>query len=445
MANGNGCGDTQNGGDGSVEPANPFTALNPHFGMLLGVEDLEVMQGYARGKMRLHNAWLHRAGVAWGLDVRFDARPDGTVLAVDPGLAVDGAGRELYLARTACVDIGQWFAKHQHDDGFSPVDAGDGAKRFSVEVVACFRACLDRPVPAVATPCEGSGADTAYSRLEETADLYLRPLPVEPPSPAPLPYPRLRVLFQIADDESGFPDVVAIRTGIQALAPADQPRAYLAAARQLAARDAIDLAPQEANGVRSLYPEDPGCVRLATITDVVVKPTADGGFTLVTPPPTPDVRVRPTLIATTTIQELLCGPVVAAMGGGSPPPPPPDAGGPRADPASVVMAAKRITFTTTSALAAASVDVAAFSVTAFDADDGWAVVDLRAASYDDGTKTVTLDLRETLPLGLVRLIIKGTGPEPILGADNVPFAGAKGGPPGGASDGCDFVFMTERS
>src|SRR4051812_44528537 len=110
-------GTTANGG-GDPAPANPFTALRPHFGMLLGVEDLDVLQGYARGKVRLHNAWLHGGGAVWGLPVRFEDRSGAKVLAVGAGLALDGAGRELYLGRTVCLDVGQWYEKHAGDAGF---------------------------------------------------------------------------------------------------------------------------------------------------------------------------------------------------------------------------------------------------------------------------------------------------------------------------------------
>ena len=41
---------------------NPFYSLNYHFGMLLGVDDFATEQAHHAGKMRLHNAWLHRSG-----------------------------------------------------------------------------------------------------------------------------------------------------------------------------------------------------------------------------------------------------------------------------------------------------------------------------------------------------------------------------------------------
>src|SRR4051812_43428320 len=102
-------------GDGLL-PANPYTALQFHFGMLLGVDDLEVSQAYPRGKMRLHNSWLHREGVVWGFNVRLNERNE---LAVSPGLALDAAGHELHLDREACVDLGKWYAKNKDDPAFT--------------------------------------------------------------------------------------------------------------------------------------------------------------------------------------------------------------------------------------------------------------------------------------------------------------------------------------
>ena len=45
--------------------------------------------------------------------------------------------------------------------------------------------------------------------------------------------------------------------------------------------------------------------------------------------------------------------------------------------------------------------------------------------------------------GHVRLIVYGTGPAPLLGANFAPLAGGVGGPPGTAHDGHDFVHMQE--
>src|ERR1043166_6574263 len=141
------------GQESGLLPVSPFTALQYHFGMLLGVDDLETAQAYPRGKMRLHNAWLHREGVVWGLDVAFN---DHRELMVKPGLAIDAAGRELHLDANVCCDLGKWYDKYKGDATFTFTDDGAGGKKFDAHVVARFRACLARPVPAIADPCAGT-------------------------------------------------------------------------------------------------------------------------------------------------------------------------------------------------------------------------------------------------------------------------------------------------
>src|SRR5262249_18432655 len=117
-------------------PDGPFTALRYHFGMLLGVDDFETEQRYHRGKMRLHNAWLHRAGIVWGLDV--ESLLDKRELRVQPGLALDPSGRELHLDVACCMDIGKWYDENGDDIEDKVVDE-DGTVHFDgrVEIVFC--------------------------------------------------------------------------------------------------------------------------------------------------------------------------------------------------------------------------------------------------------------------------------------------------------------------
>src|SRR5262245_40949897 len=215
------------GAEDGLLPVNPFNALQFHFGMLLGVDDLETGQAYPRGKVRLHNAWLHREGVVWGFNVAFN---DANELTVDRGLALDAAGHELHLDRLACVDVGQWYAVHKDDPGFTATDEGTG-KKFTVHVVARFKACLTRPVPAIVEPCAGAHTDTAYSRVFETVELLLRP---GPSTAKDRGYHRLRVLFQLEADSAAYADVKTVRQTIQALPPDQQPARYLEALRRFA-------------------------------------------------------------------------------------------------------------------------------------------------------------------------------------------------------------------
>jgi hypothetical protein len=418
------------GQEGGLLPVSPFTALQYHFGMLLGVDDLETAQAYPRGKVRLHNAWLHREGVVWGLNVRFNPRQE---LVVDPGLALDAAGHELHLDHQACLDVGRWFAKHKDDPEFTFTDGDAGTRRFTVQVVARFKACLTRPVPAIAEPCAGAENDTAYSRVFETIELLLRP--VRPPKDRG--YHRLRVLFELEPDSAPYADVQTERLAIQALPTHQQPAAYLEALRRFAAFDEIDLAPQAATATEpaSIFPEDPTEVVLATVADITVAPTAAGDWALVAPLPAPDVTVRPSHIATATIQELLCGPVftgVAADDGTQ-------ATGPTITKATLVEAS--VSMTVSRPLAKASLTPEAFSVTTFDAN-GWKTVAIRAVDLEaDGTITVRLD---EPPAGdMTRFIARGTGPTPLVAADDLAPLGAPGA--SGADEGVDFVKRFERS
>lgn len=418
------------GAENGLLPVNPFTALQFHFGMLLGVDDLETGQAYARGKMRLHNAWLHREGVVWGFNVSFNSRNE---LAVDPGLALDAAGHELHLDRQACLDVGQWYALHKSDPDFTFTDSGTG-KKFSVHVVAQFKACLTRPVPAIVEPCAGAQSDTAYSRVFETVELLLRPGPSKPKDPG---YHRLRVLFQIEPDSAPYADVKARRDAIQAMPLEQQPAAYLLALRDFAALDEIDLKPQAATATdsASIFPEDPTEVVLADVSDILVQPDASGNWVIAAPIPTPLVTVRPSHVATATIQELLCGPVLA--GAANPPAAP--TGPTVSDPQ---LSAQSITFKTSRAIAASTLDPKAFSVSDYSDSNGWSNIDIKAVSVaQDGSMLV--ELKEAPSGSLVRFIIKGTGPTPLLAADNHVPLYAPGA--SGADDGVDFVKMFTRS
>src|SRR4051795_5046880 len=128
-------------------PDDPFTALRFHFGMLLGVDDFETEQAYHRGQTRLHQSWLHGAGVVWGLGVSLDQ--DHSEVRVERGLAVDGAGRALHLDGPACLDPGAWLDVHDAEvERIDPPPAGADTA-FDAHVEARWASCLPRPVPAL--------------------------------------------------------------------------------------------------------------------------------------------------------------------------------------------------------------------------------------------------------------------------------------------------------
>src|SRR4051794_26819936 len=217
-------------------PEGPFTALRFHFGMLLGVDDFETEQSYLHGKTRLHNAWLHRAGIVWGLGV--DAVLDRRELRVAAGLALDGAGRELHLDVRCCMDVAAWYEAHR--DEANAVAREDGAVVFDGHIELAFCSCGTRPVPAIAGPCEGAEVDTAFSRTYETVAIRFVP----GPAPAPvLPYPRLRLLFGLDEGQelADRDEVIAAREDVLAQPTSAQALALLGYFRTFADRDVTEL------------------------------------------------------------------------------------------------------------------------------------------------------------------------------------------------------------
>lgn len=420
-------------------PLSPFKALHYHFGMLLGVDDFETEQAYHRAKMRLHNAWLHREGVVWGFDVKLD-QTRGEI-RVTPGLALDAAGHELHLEGEACLNLGEWFDKHKGDFTVAPDITNP---TFDAHVVIRFKACLTRQVPALMEPCDNAGTGTAYSRVCETVEILL--LPNQAPARV-YPYHRLRLLFgldqpRLKDNSTdNTPEDQAVLDevkNIQALPAAQQAAAWLAAFHRFAALDEIDLRPAiSEDGARILFfpgrDDDP--VVLADITGI--KLTTQNNSWVVSGG-TVDISVRPSHVATTTIQDLLCSPLPVA------PEPGAEDIGPRVEPGSVLLlTSKAIEFRVDRELHYASVKPAAFSVTWFDPARGWQKANILTASYG-GSETLTVNLELKSPVhGRVRLIVYGTGASPLLGRNLVPFAGAAGGPPGTRHDGHDFVYMKD--
>ncbi|HSC79551.1 MAG TPA: hypothetical protein VLC08_04295 [Chitinolyticbacter sp.] len=411
-------------------PNRPYQAVRYHYGMLLGVDDFETDQSYHRGKMRLHQGWLHGFGTVWGLGVSLAL--DAGEVRVAPGLALDGFGRELHVDVLQCLNLPAWYAEHQDDAELAPQVGEDGSITFTVHVVIRHLACLARPVPALIDTCAGGSSETAYSRVLETVELLLVP------GPAP-DWPRANHLWRLAqgldaarvDDEGDpLPDDQAVLDALAALAglpPEQAATAREELLRHAAIRDALAVVvgSDEDDVEAQLFTDGaPRDIVLAQLNDVVLNAAADtvtGGEV--------DNLVRPVLVAT---QSLQSGGTVAAS----------TTSGPQVDTAGVTLAGTTLTLPLTRALLLDTVKPAVLSSTRFVAGSGWEDFAATLTAAADGL-SLTVEFAADPAGNRVRVLLVGTGGKPILGDNFLPLYGGTGSTPGNdvdAAAGRDYVW-----
>jgi hypothetical protein len=419
-------------------PVNPFLALRVTFGMLLGEDDFRVLMGNPRGKQMLHSAWLHGRGVVWGMGVE----QEGDQLVVSPGLAVDGHGRELRLDVRWCKPLRKWAEEWQKAYPPGKEDAGRSRRTVTAWLLAEFGGCLDRPVPALADPCDVTRKHDDYSRVVESVRLLIRP---EPPY-LPHPYRRVRMLLglqPITDDSAGEQAADAIES-VNAANPPKRAVELLRQLRLLAARDATDWPPRPEEGEPppGMFPvtEREAGVVLARLSVEITEQDDCVGFGQVTVDP----DVRSVLIPTATIQELAAGLAPGVLGADTRE----DAGGPRLVTGSVHWSRgnSRVSFWVTKPIAPGSGESGIEVNSLSQAGRGWSPAHIDGVTLQDNGLRVVVELDNPPAYRWGRLLIRGTGPTPLFGRDPlVPFAGVEGGPPGTEHDGHDAAHVTDLS
>lgn len=398
-------------------PDNPQCAPNYHFGMLLGVEDFRAEQGFHVGRLRRHQRLLHGSGVVAGFPVTFDAASGE--LRVGPGHALDALGRDLMLEQSRCVSLPLWWAKHRDEEGFDDIEPG--TTLFSLDIVACYSACLDRPVPAIAEPCAGDSADIAHSRICETVVLKLVRPTASPAAPANLVQVWLGQAEPARDVEGELlPDHRWLSEALAALSSLSPPQR--ASARQTLLPEVLarSIAATSPFAPPSPAMEHPHCLRLARLDQVRILADGEGWRVELG-----ELRlgVRDSLLPTAMLQALVLHE------------PADIAAGPRVSSAS--LAGDRVALVFDHALAAASVAPAAFALSAFDATTGWTLLTVTATSIDDSdpaAPVVGLVLDQAPSGHLLRITVIGTGSAPLLGLDLIPAGAASAD-----SDGRDLT------
>jgi hypothetical protein len=433
------CCDGCAGGHGKSDLAvNPFVALRATYGMSLGEDDFSVLMGSPRGKLMLHQAWMHGQGVVWGLVPSVRDRHTGSSnlsqdVWVSPGLAVDGLGRELHSEADQCVPMTTWLDCHRDD-----TMATECSQTVRGVLVAHFAGCPFRLVPAIADPCDVTRRRNDYSRVAESVRFT-----VEDTWPEPKPtYRRVRVFLGLARPEAGDDEFLAARADVADAPRAMRPQRMLGYLRAFAARDVLDLEPAEEpdTGSPTLSPtlEEWSGVVLGTVKATLV--VGEGCTRLSSLAVTP--RPRQALLPTNVLQDLVCalapgliGPKGESAGSCG------DAGGPRLiSEVNWIVPRSEFTFDVSLPLAIGSqergVEVSSLS----DGARGWSREQVEEITLSEDAGTVTVRMNAPVDFETVRIIIRGTGRFPMVGANGVPFAGRKGGPPGSLDDGHDAVI-----
>lgn len=135
-----------------------------YFSKMMDVLQFEMEQSYHNDKRRLLNRLSVGTGVLCGLQV---GASNGT-LCVEPGVALDGLGREVMVPARYCID--PWQLR---DDCGKPLRELPRDKAQQVTLCLSYRECLADLAPVLITDCRGERSCEAGS-IVESFDLWIR-------------------------------------------------------------------------------------------------------------------------------------------------------------------------------------------------------------------------------------------------------------------------------
>jgi hypothetical protein len=117
------------------------------YGQQMDVPQFVMLRDYARLKQWLLNRLALGKGVLCGLDVTIDHDK----LCVNPGVAIDGLGREIIVPVRACVDP---FAPPEHGCCGEHEHPADREGRRFMTLWVCYRECLTDYAPVLVSDCD---------------------------------------------------------------------------------------------------------------------------------------------------------------------------------------------------------------------------------------------------------------------------------------------------
>ncbi|MGY1776790.1 hypothetical protein ACI8AV_13095 [Geodermatophilus sp. SYSU D00804] len=267
----------------SVTAPDPRKRVNYRLGLVLGEDEFRQDQVHHRERDHQGIRALHGYGTVSGLAVSYDETTGR--LHVQPGLAVDPAGRVICVPAEYCASLEAWLQESTAGDGVS----GGLPPSFPVHVVLCWTQCETDEVPIPVESCLPAEESRAASRLMDSFELRLT---FEPPP----------LVGEVAPGGPGgdLTDLVEELHGRPDVSGGSVPDATAVVA--LLREWAVERRPEVAAGRACLpVPAPDPCVLLATVgVDVVEEP---GGLRVAAA--TVDDSTRPVLVSTRLLQEAL--------------------------------------------------------------------------------------------------------------------------------------------
>ena len=120
-----------------------------YYGKLLDVSHFEIEQNYLNGKRWLMNRLIGGTGVVCGLNVSVDA--DGARLILEPGVAIDGWGREIVVPEASAP----FDPRALTDATGKPAGTLTGAGTVTISI--CYQECGIEPAPVLIASCNPQG------------------------------------------------------------------------------------------------------------------------------------------------------------------------------------------------------------------------------------------------------------------------------------------------
>jgi len=158
----------------------PFTRNHYFTGKLLVERDFREEQSYYIDKLRLHEQRLHGWGVVCGLKVtQADSEAcRNRFVCIEPGLAIDCCGHEIYVAEKDCTwDLTQTA-------GIKALVKNNDKDTHTLQICIRYKECPSEPIPVLYDDCGCDDTQCAPNRILEAYEIDVN---VDPKSTATSP------------------------------------------------------------------------------------------------------------------------------------------------------------------------------------------------------------------------------------------------------------------